>query len=202
MKSPQRTRPPQHAGELEEIVLADQHGEPMRLGDLWADRPAVLVFLRHYGCVFCRHLATQLHHHRDKFEAQGLRLAVIGQGTPAHAREFQRDQSVDLPLLVDERRAAYRAAGTKTATLGEVFGPRSLARGARWTVTSRIRQGSIAVHQSKTIGGTTGQLGGVLIVAPDSSVRYAHLSEISGDDPPVAEVLAAAKAIRPHLNSH
>ncbi len=103
---------------------------------------------------------------------------------------------------MDESLEAYRAAGTKRGTLGEVFGPRSFARGARWTFASRIRQGGIAVHQSRTIGGSTAQLGGVLIVAPDSSVRYAHLLEISGDDPPVDEALAAAKAIRPHLNGN
>ena len=31
------------------IVLPDQHGKRVRLGDLWAERPAALVWLRHYG---------------------------------------------------------------------------------------------------------------------------------------------------------
>jgi hypothetical protein len=39
------------------------------------------------------------------------------------------------------------------------------------------------------------------VIAPDGSVRYAYLSEESGDNPPAREVLAAARAIRPHLNS-
>jgi hypothetical protein len=30
-------------------VLADVDGAQHRLGDLWADRPVVLVFLRHFG---------------------------------------------------------------------------------------------------------------------------------------------------------
>jgi hypothetical protein len=34
---------------LAEIVLPDQDGAPVRLGDLWKDAPAALVFLRHYG---------------------------------------------------------------------------------------------------------------------------------------------------------
>jgi len=34
---------------LGELVLPDHDGRPTRLGDLWADRPAVLVWLRHYG---------------------------------------------------------------------------------------------------------------------------------------------------------
>jgi hypothetical protein len=40
---------PQTAGELAAIVLPDHTGADVRLGDLWADGPAVLVWLRHYG---------------------------------------------------------------------------------------------------------------------------------------------------------
>ena len=35
--------------DLADITLPDHDGEPVRLGDLWADRPVVLVWLRHYG---------------------------------------------------------------------------------------------------------------------------------------------------------
>jgi hypothetical protein len=31
------------------IVLPDADGRKLRLGSLWEQRPAVLVFLRHYG---------------------------------------------------------------------------------------------------------------------------------------------------------
>jgi hypothetical protein len=41
--------PPERADALAEIVLPDQDGEPVRLGDLWRDRPVALVWLRHYG---------------------------------------------------------------------------------------------------------------------------------------------------------
>ena len=34
---------------LASIVLPDTDGREIRLGSLWADGPAVLVFLRHYG---------------------------------------------------------------------------------------------------------------------------------------------------------
>jgi hypothetical protein len=42
-------RPPSRADGLAEIVLPDQDGHDVRLGDLWIDRPATLVWLRHYG---------------------------------------------------------------------------------------------------------------------------------------------------------
>ena len=37
------------SGRLAPITLPDVDGKPVQLGSLWADRPAVIVFLRHYG---------------------------------------------------------------------------------------------------------------------------------------------------------
>lgn len=128
----------------------------------------------------------QLHRDRDRFEAAGVGLAVVGQGTPAHARHFAETQQVDLPLYVDADRDSYRAAGAKIATLGELVGPKAVARGLRSTVTERVHQGRIVGHVA--------QLGGVLIVMPDGSVPYAHLAEDSSDNPPNDEVLATARA--------
>jgi hypothetical protein len=34
---------------LSKTSLVDDAGEPHRLGELWSDRPIVLVFLRHFG---------------------------------------------------------------------------------------------------------------------------------------------------------
>jgi len=34
---------------LAEIVLPDTDGRQIKLSSLWADGPAVIVFLRHYG---------------------------------------------------------------------------------------------------------------------------------------------------------
>jgi hypothetical protein len=37
------------ADALVDTVLPDHDGNAVRLGDLWRDRPAALVWLRHYG---------------------------------------------------------------------------------------------------------------------------------------------------------
>jgi peroxiredoxin len=128
---------------------------------------------------------VQLHRDREKFDEAGVRLVVIGQGTPDEAHDFQRSQHVDLPLYVDRDRASYRAAGTKVGTLGELLGPSMVARGLRVSLRDRVRQGRTVGHPA--------QLGGVLIVKPDGSIPYAHLSEDASDVPPNDEVLAAAR---------
>lgn len=48
-KTRQRTNPPDTAGALADIVLPDHDGQDVRLGDLWREGPAALVWLRHYG---------------------------------------------------------------------------------------------------------------------------------------------------------
>ena len=37
------------SAKLADIVLPDQDGTDVRLGDLWRERPVALVWLRHYG---------------------------------------------------------------------------------------------------------------------------------------------------------
>jgi len=48
-RSKQRVHPPDDATAIADVVLQDQDGNDVRIGDTWADGPAVLVFLRHYG---------------------------------------------------------------------------------------------------------------------------------------------------------
>ncbi len=40
---------PSRANKLADIVLPDHEGHDVRLGELWSEGPAALVWLRHYG---------------------------------------------------------------------------------------------------------------------------------------------------------
>jgi len=128
---------------------------------------------------------VQLHRDRSKFEDAGVRLAVIGQGTPEQAQHFRDSQKVDLPMYLDKGRQSYKAAGTKIATVSELLGPRVVARG----VAASRRDG---VMQGKTVGHPA-QLGGVMIVRPGDEIVYVHLADDAGDNPSIEEVLEAAR---------
>jgi peroxiredoxin len=128
---------------------------------------------------------VQLHRDRSKFEDAGVRLAVIGQGTPAHAAHFRDSHKVDLPMYVDERRGSYKAAGAKVATVGELLGPRMIARGAAASRRDGVVQGRTVGHPA--------QLGGVMIVRPGDEIAYVHLADDASDNPANDEVLKAAR---------
>jgi len=114
-----------------------------------------------------------------------VRLAVIGQGTPAHAQHFRESQKVDLPMYVDEGRESYRAAGTKVATVSELLGPRMIAKGAAASRRDGVVQGRTVGHPA--------QLGGVMIVRPGNEIVYVHLADDASDNPANDEVLQAAR---------
>ena len=127
----------------------------------------------------------QLHRDRSKFDAAGVRLAVIGQGTPSHAAHFRDSHKLEIPLYVDEQRASYKAAGTKIATFTELLGPRVVTKGALASRRDRVVQGRTIGHPA--------QLGGVMIVRPGGEIAYIHLADDASDNPPNSEVLKAAR---------
>jgi len=136
--------------------------------------------------VFCREHAVQLNRDRQQFEDAGVGLYLIGQGGPEDAARFRRNFDIDLPILVDPKRATYRAAGTKVATVGELFGPKVVAKGVKSAIEKRVVQGRTRGHPA--------QLGGVLVVAPGGEVAWTHLADDASDNPPNSEVLEAAKS--------
>lgn len=183
----QATSPPERAGALADMTVMDHEGDQVRLGDLWKERPAALVWIRHYGCAHCRDHAMRLGRAHREFQNAGIDLVLIGQATPRHAAHFRRRMGVDLPVLADEKRETYRAAGAKVATMGELLGPRSVSRGLARTIETRgkVRQGRIIGHPA--------QLGGAMVVTPDSQVVWSHMSEDASDNATPEELLDAAK---------
>jgi peroxiredoxin len=50
--------------------------------------------------------------HEHAFRERGANLAAIGLGDANYARLFQEEAGIRFPLLIDEERLAYRAAGS------------------------------------------------------------------------------------------
>jgi peroxiredoxin len=126
---------------------------------------------------------VQLHRDRKKFAAAGAELAIVGQGSPEDAAEFRRTHKLNVRILADHDRSAYRAAGTKVANTMELLGPKVVLK----ALTRSIPGGFL---QTRTKGHAA-QLGGVLVVDRDGSVVWSHLGEEASDIPPNDEVLAA-----------
>jgi AhpC/TSA antioxidant enzyme len=124
---------------------------------------------------------------RGEFKAASVGLVLIGQATPRHAAQFRRRQGIQLPVLADEHRVSYRAAGAKMASVTELFGPQSVSKGL--LAGARCRR-----IQTKTIGNAA-QLGGSLVVRPDGDITWSRMSANAGDNASPEEILAAVRSV-------
>jgi peroxiredoxin len=128
----------------------------------------------------------QLHRARGQFDGAGGRLVLIGQATPRQAAHFRRRQGIQLPVLADQDRVSYEAAGAKVGGVLDLFNPRVVAKGAVTGVREKTVQG-------RTVGDAN-QLGGALVIDPDGHVTWSHMSTDAGDNAPPEEILAAIRA--------
>ena len=177
---------PEHIDALAEISLPDQDSNPVRLRDLWRDGPAVIVWLRQFGCPFCRAYAVELNRARDRFTIAGARLVLIGQGTPDDAARFRRRMQIQLQVLADADRVTYLWAGTKLATLDELIGPVVVVRALIAMASNRVVIGHNTADEA--------QLGGSIVVLPDGTMPFSHISRNAADMAPVDEILAVVNA--------
>ncbi len=132
--------------------------------------------------MFCREHVAQLREHEPAFKEKRARLAAIGLGDQHYARLFREETGITFPLLVDARRAAYRAAGLGSGSLLHIF--RSENKAAR-------KLANAAGFRQYGLGKNPFQLGGSFVFGPGNVDRFAHLSETFGDNAPISTLLAA-----------
>ncbi|MBI4565887.1 MAG: AhpC/TSA family protein [Planctomycetes bacterium] len=111
-------------------------------------------------------------------------MAAIGLGDCVYARRFREETGLTFPLLIDERREAYRAAGLRTASLLH------LLRRDNAQARARARE---AGHRQHRLGRNPFQLGGSFIFGPGNVDRFAHVSTTFGDHASPADLLAALR---------
>jgi alkyl-hydroperoxide reductase/thiol specific antioxidant family protein len=118
------------------------------------------------------------------FVEAGANVAAIGLGDRAYASAFREETGIRFPLLVDEARAAYHAAGLRQASILH------LLRGDNFRARNLARKAGFRQHR---LGANPFQLGGSFVLGPGNVDRLAHVSQTFGDNLAVDELLAAVR---------
>jgi len=136
--------------------------------------------------VHCRDYAIQLNRARKDIEAAGAHVTLIGQATPRHAAHYRRRFAPDLPILADEHRGTYKLIGAQRGGASELFSPNVVIKGLGRGAKNRAVQG-------RPIGDVR-QLGGTLLVMPDGSIPWSHMSKDAADNASIDEILEAVRS--------
>jgi peroxiredoxin len=161
----------------------DTSGSMLDLASLWRGRPALLFFVRHFGCALCRaHLQAIRDAYAD-FERRSVAVAAVTFADPQGAAQLKRQQRLPFPVLADPSRQAYRAFGLLEGSLATVAGPDVLLRQLAQALRGNI-------PYINPLEGHITQLGGTVIVDHGGVVRFAHIANPIYNYVPIERYLA------------
>jgi peroxiredoxin len=92
-----------------DFQLLDSTGTTVRLSDFWNNKPALLLFWRHYGCSCGIDRAKRLQNEYSEYIKLGANVVVIGQGEPERTSAYIQKHNIPCQVLCDPTYTAYQA---------------------------------------------------------------------------------------------
>ena len=139
-------------------------------------RPQFFVFLRHFGCTFCREALSDLSAIKEKLDKVGARLVLVHMSTESEAADmFDRHDLPGVTSISDPDRVLYRAFALRRGTPSQLYG---------WSVWKRgweagVKQG----HGIGWLRGDSAQMPGAFVVSGGRVVaQFIHESASARPD--------------------
>jgi peroxiredoxin len=146
------------------------------LAEMTERQPVMLVFLRFFGCSFCREAISDIAKQRKKFETRGFRVVFVHMAPQAGLAEkfFKKYKLFPVDHISDPEKRFYAAFGLGRGTPQQLFGLMNWIRGFQATVL----EGHGAELETPELGDGF-QMPGVFVLHKGETVRsyihrYAH----------------------------
>ena len=165
-----------------DVALLTPGGATVGLTATVRGRAAVLILMRHLGCLPCREHLLEIARRRADFgDARVLCITFVG---PALLAGYERELALDgIDFLGDPARATYRALGFARASFARVWlHPAGWRRDAALIARGR---------RSHPPGQDVYQLGGDALLDASGRLRWVFASAGPEDRPPVDDLLRA-----------
>jgi len=93
------------------------------LGEMHEEKPLMLVFLRHFGCPFCKESLLQLAEHRNQLEAEGIGIVLIYMVDDNTAQAYLSEYGLnDVAQVSDPEEIFYKSFRLKRGSFLQLFG--------------------------------------------------------------------------------
>jgi hypothetical protein len=137
-------------------VVRTNNGET--LYDLSEKKNVLLVFIRHFGCPFCRETVSEIAKFDESIRGKNLTPVFIHMSDPDFANDFfGRYYNHPVAHVSDPGRTLYKSLNLKRGSLNQIFGPKIWVRGC-WA-------GLFKGHGMGASEGDVLQLGGYFILS-------------------------------------
>lgn len=161
-----------------EVTLST--GEQVPLKSLYERERLALVFLRHFGCTFCKEHVAQLRRLPD------LNIAFVTLGTSEQADEFRKRMDSPHKFISDPSKELHALFNLERGGMAQVVNPHTIVR----TIAGVFK----GYMHTKPIGDPM-QLPGVFLIETDGTVEWEQRGRDAADSPSADEI--ASRLNRP-----
>lgn len=143
--------------------------------ELSQKQSVMLIFLRHFGCTFCRYGLAEISRKREAIEERGLKLVFVHMTTSDVAEEyFERYQIAEPTYISDPECDYYKAFGLTKGTFTQLFGLQTWIRG--------FQAGLVEGHGLGPKLGDDFQMPGVFVIQ-NGNIIESFIHKVASDQP-------------------
>lgn len=147
----------------------------------------LLVFLRHFGCTFCREALSDIAEQREYIESLGTKIVFVHMSNNQIAeRYFSRYELAGIDHVSDPNCMFYAAFGLTKGNFNQLFGLKSWIRGFEAGV---LNGHAVGVKQI----GDGFQMPGVFVIR-NGAIKEYFIHELSSDRPDYESLVSCCAA--------
>ncbi|MBP6238158.1 MAG: AhpC/TSA family protein [Saprospiraceae bacterium] len=146
------------------------------ISDLSDQSPVLLVFLRHFGCVFCKESLHDISKKKEKFVSEGIKIVLVHMSDIKTAESYFKKYGIDNVEHVSDPECKYYAVfGLVKGSFSQLFGLKTWLRGFEIAATKQVLPGTTRI-------GDGFQMPGIFLLK-DSNVIESFIHNSVADKP-------------------
>ncbi len=154
------------------------------------NQPVMLVFLRHFGCTFCKETLLNIKKYKDNIEGQGTRIVLVNMHSEDKSyEELTKYQLQDMEFISDQESLLYKAFKLKRGSVAQLFGFKVWFRGIYLWLT----KGAII---SSSDGADVYQMPGIFLIYKGAVVKQ-FIHQSAADNPSYIELATCENCLMP-----
>ena len=164
--------------QVEKDVLKEMNTNTGKnLFDLSRYNPIMLVFLRQFGCTFCRAALAEISSRRSEFEANGTRIVFVHMSDESTASKYFNRYKLENPIHISDPECHfYQTFGLVKGNFNQLFGLNTWIRGFQEGIVNGHG------HGLRSQLGDGFQMPGVFLIQ-NAKIKEQYIHKFASDKP-------------------
>jgi len=154
--------------------------DEVKFYDAVGNNPAVLIFLRYYGCPVCRMEMAKIKQEIDLVSKKGGRVFVVLQSAPETVASLIKKDDFPFTIICDPQGKVFQLYGVEAGGIIKYLHPAGLIAAIKATCHGFLH--------GKFEGKET-QLPAAFAMTADKIIKYAHYGKNIGDMPSLTKII-------------